>query len=269
MSEEQTLTYNVDTESVSAEDNLNESEQESLRIGEVMENQQENLLAGKYKNAEELEKAYTELEKKLGDTDSEEDSEEESEEEGEEEGEEEETEDDDFTLDNNIIDRIYEAGSNDELTEDLLDELNQTEPQELARLALEFKQQSIQNSPRSLTEQDTQELQNTIGGPEAYQNMMEWADANLPEQDIGMYDTVIQRGDPLACFFAIQALAARYQESIGRDGQMVTGKAPSSQGDVFNSQQEMIQAMEDNRYNDDPAYRQAVLEKLERSNIDF
>ena len=33
--------------------------------------------------------------------------------------------------------------------------------------------------------------------------------------------------------------------------------------------EEMIKAMEDDRYNDDPAYREAILQKLERSNINF
>ena len=55
----------------------------------------------------------------------------------------------------------------------------------------------------------------------------------------------------------------------GRDGQMLTGKAPKSTSNVFNSQAEMIKAMEDERYNDDPAYREEILQKLERSNINF
>ena len=41
-------------------------EAESLRIGEEMLEAQEQRLAGKYKNTEELEAAYLELQKKLG-----------------------------------------------------------------------------------------------------------------------------------------------------------------------------------------------------------
>ena len=40
---------------------------ETLAIGEQMEADQEQMLAGKYRNAQELEKAYLELQKKLGD----------------------------------------------------------------------------------------------------------------------------------------------------------------------------------------------------------
>ena len=45
---------------------LTEEEQDSLKVGEQLEAEQEGLLAGKYKNAEELESAYLSLQKKLG-----------------------------------------------------------------------------------------------------------------------------------------------------------------------------------------------------------
>ena len=62
----ETLTYDAGTDTVTTSENLNEAEQESLEIGEEMQAQEENLLAGKYKNAEELEKAHVELQKKIG-----------------------------------------------------------------------------------------------------------------------------------------------------------------------------------------------------------
>ena len=84
-----------------------------------------------------------------------------------------------------------------------------------------------------------------------------------------MYDAVMDTGNPQAAYFAVQALALKYQDAAGRDGRLVTGKAPKSTSDVFNSQQEMIKAMEDDRYNDDPAYREEIMRKLERSNVNF
>ena len=50
---------------------------------------------------------------------------------------------------------------------------------------------------------------------------------------------------------------------------MLTGTAPKSSGSVFRSQQEMVAAMSDPRYENDPAYRQDILEKLERSDLNF
>ena len=68
MSEEQTLSMEpvTNSENVDTVTNLSNEEKDSLLIGEQMERQQDNLLAGKYKDAQELESAYKELEKKLG-----------------------------------------------------------------------------------------------------------------------------------------------------------------------------------------------------------
>ena len=62
----ETLTYDPGTSDVTSSENLTEQEQESLKVGEELAEQQNQLLAGKYKDAEELEKAYVELQKKLG-----------------------------------------------------------------------------------------------------------------------------------------------------------------------------------------------------------
>ena len=62
----ETMTYDPGTDTVTTENSLTPDEQESLKVGEEMESQQEQLLAGKYKNAEELERAYVELQSKLG-----------------------------------------------------------------------------------------------------------------------------------------------------------------------------------------------------------
>ena len=48
---------------------FNEAEQEALIIGEAAEAEQNQMLAGKFKDAEALEQAYIELQKKLGETD--------------------------------------------------------------------------------------------------------------------------------------------------------------------------------------------------------
>ena len=260
----ETLTYDAGTDTVTTENNLNEDEQSSLVQGEEMEAQEEQLLAGKYKDAQELEAAYKELEKKLGEK-----SDEVSEEVNSEKEEETEVEDVPEEETENIIDRVFEAGKNNQLNDDLLKELQGTSQEDLAKIALDLKKQNQDAQPQQLTDEDVTKLKGVVGGDQNYSQIMSWAQDNIPEQDISMFDAVIEKGDPLACYFAVQALAYRYQEATGRDGQMVTGKAPKSTSDQFKSQAELIKAMEDSRYNDDPAYREAVLEKLERSNINF
>ena len=55
MAETLTMESNVEKTSI---DSLSAEEQDSLQVGEQMQEAQDNLLAGKYKNAEELEKGY-------------------------------------------------------------------------------------------------------------------------------------------------------------------------------------------------------------------
>ena len=63
--------------------------------------------------------------------------------------------------------------------------------------------------------------------------------------------------------------AYRFNDARGIDGEMIQGKAPKSEGDVFKSQAQVVKAMSDPQYDKDPAYRQAIYDKLERSNLEF
>lgn len=120
-----------------------------------------------------------------------------------------------------------------------------------------------------LTDEDIDALQDMAGGEQQYEQMLGWAGENLSEAEIDMYDDVMDSGDPAACFFAVQALMARYGDSTGVDGELLTGKSPSSVAQGFRSQAELVQAMSDPRYESDPAYRSDVINKLENSEIDF
>ena len=261
MSETQTYTYDAATETVTTEDNLTPDEQESLLVGEEMESKEETLLAGKYKNAEELEKAHIELQKKLGEK-SEEVSEEPK-------AKQEENKEEPKESTENILDELWSKSKDNKLDQETFDRLSKMNPVEIAKLAMQQRQASEKNTPREFTEKDVEQIHGFVGGSDNYNNMMAWAQQNVPEQEINMYDTVMDLGNPVAAYFAVQTLALKYQDQAGRDGKMVTGKAPKSTADTFKSQAEMIKAMEDDRYNDDPAYRQAIMEKLERSNINF
>jgi hypothetical protein len=120
-----------------------------------------------------------------------------------------------------------------------------------------------------LTDDDIEALQDMAGGEEEYQQMLSWAGENLSDEEIDMYDDVMDSGDPAACFFAIQALMARYGEDTGVDGELLTGSDPVSSPQGFRSQQELVAAMSDPRYESDPAYRADVINKLENSDVEF
>tara|TARA_S200000501_G_scaffold375126_1_gene426358 strand:- start:206 stop:982 length:777 start_codon:yes stop_codon:yes gene_type:complete len=242
---------------------LTPEEQDSLQVGEAMESQQEQLLAGKYKNAEELEKAHLELQKKLGEKSAE--PKEETVDEKPEEIKAEEKEDNKESKENKVLDELWnqrEKGFSD----DALQNLAKTNPGELAKEYLRYRESQ---QPKGLSEKDVTELKDLAGGPQKYDQLVDWATKNLPEKEQQMYDAVVDRGDPLACYFALQTVINKYENAVGVDGQLITGKAPSASTDIFRSQAELVEAMGDKRYENDPAYRQDVISKLDRSKINF
>ena len=237
---------------------LNADEQESLAIGEEMQEAQDQRLAGKYKNAEELEAAYLELQKKLGDP-----------ERGEQPTEtEEQKETEEKTTESTLFDRLYEE-SKGEFTDETLKELAESDPQDLAKMYLDYRHNNSAPEKQVLTEQDSQILKKSVGGEQAYSEMMQWASSNLNEQEIGMYDSVMDTGNAAAAYFAMQALSYRYKDSVGVDGNLLQGKAATNSTQGFKSQAEVVSAMQDPRYDRDPAYRQEVMAKLEKSNVQF
>jgi len=233
-------------------------ELDSLQVGEALQQQQEQLLAGKFKDAEDLEQAYLELQKKLG-----------SPEEREAEPEPEVDEDPQDQVDIDFLDRLWEE-SQTEFSDETLAKLEKMDPAEIAQMYLNFRERTEQEPAiNQLSSEDVTQLQNVVGGPDAYAQMMTWAQDALSDQEIAMYDQVMDNGDPASCFFAIQALAGRYRDLAGYDGQMLTGKAPTSQVQGFRSQAELVRAMSDPRYDNDPAYRADVAAKLEVSDLNF
>lgn len=237
---------------------LNADEQESLQIGEEMEQQQETMLAGKYKNAEELEAAYIELQKKLGAPKESKETEETTET---------EEEPEEASADSSLFDRLYEE-SKGEFSDETLKEIANAKPEELAKMYLDYRYNNTQEK-EVLSESDASALKKSVGGDAAYTQMLQWATDNLNEQEISMYDSVMDSGNAGAAYFAMQALSYRYKDSVGVEGNLLQGKASSNTTKGFKSQAEVVAAMQDPRYDRDPAYRQEVMAKLESSNVNF
>jgi len=232
---------------------LNADEQDSLAVGEEMQQEQEQLLAGKYKSAEDLESAYLELQKKLGESQPSEEPKEETAEEPE--------------ATTNILDTLWNE-SQSEYTQDTLKQLESMSARDLAQMHLEYRSKNS-SEPKEFNEQTVQQLQSVVGGADNYSKMVQWAASNLSSEEIDMFDAVMDSGNPQAAYFAINSFAQRYQDAIGFDGKLLTGKPSTAQPQGFKSQAELVAAMSDPRYDSDPAYRQDVMTKLESSDLDF
>jgi len=263
----ETLSYDP-TPDAEVMSSIESDEAESLAIGTELEADHEALLAGKYQNAEELEQAYLELQRKLGSNDELNEEVEYDEEEATDEDDTDESEDPsvDFLFNVNA-----EFAKNGELSEETWEQFsNFPSARDLAESYYRYQQQHESAAPTAveLSTADVGQIQNAVGGPAAYQQLTGWAADNFAPAEIEAFDQVVESGNMGAINLALQALYYRYTDAMGYEGQMIQGK-PARSRDVFQSQAEVVRAMSDRRYDRDPAYRQEVGEKLGRSDLEF
>lgn len=278
-----------DPEAIAA---LEAEEADSLEVGEKMIEEQQALLAGKYKNAEELEKAYLELQRMQGRGEDDDSGEEEEEYESDEEQVEGNFEryDEEGYVNQDAVAQAYGEGlaeafaeanidpwaMNDHfyendgtLTEEMYDQLNEagfsdeTIDAYLGGLRAEL---GYDDAANVLSESEISNIKNIAGGEEGYAQVVQWASENLPEEDIAAFDEVINTANEAAVRFAVKALVGQYEDAVGRTPELVTGKQ-SSTGQAYRSMAEVVRDMSDPRYDTDDAYRMDVMRKLERSNI--
>ena len=244
-----------------------EEEQDSLRVADELGEKENELLAGKYQNAEELEEAYLNLQKKLGSQD-------------------EDDEVEDTTLDEDEypedvadgVDLIQTASeeyfeNEGALSEETMERFKEMSSSELveAYMAIRDRNPDIDGGGYSedLTDAEMNQVYNSAGGEAEYNNLTTWAAQNLDESKMDAFNDIIDRGNATSIQIAVAGLRAEYENQEGYEGRMLTGKAARSSGDIFRSQAEVVQAMNDPKYDRDPAYRQDVYDKLERSNLQF
>ena len=263
MAETLTVDNQSDAEVISAAGELSAEEQDSLALGESLVEQQEQLLAGKYKNAEELEKAYNELEAKLGKRD----------EDVEVDDGEEPAEAFQSTPASDLIasasDEYWNNG--EQLSQETINKFSEMSSRDLvdAYIAMTQADPNYGPPPGDLADADINAIQNSVGGEAQYNQLTSWASNNLDQSQIDAFDNVINSGNRQMIQLAVAGLKAEYESANGYEGDMLSGKPPRSSGDVFRSQAQLVAAMSDPRYENDPAYRQDIMEKLDRSDLAF
>tara|TARA_B100000378_G_scaffold190724_1_gene155047 strand:- start:548 stop:991 length:444 start_codon:yes stop_codon:yes gene_type:complete len=129
--------------------------------------------------------------------------------------------------------------------------------------------QPVEPVASEITPDQISDIKSSAGGEKQYANVINWAKSNLDGKSINAFDEVVNTGSVEAIKLAVSGLKAQYDNANGVEGRMVTGKPPTNSGDVFRSQQELVAAMSDPRYDRDPAYRNDIIEKLDRSNLEF
>ena len=275
------------------QENLTAEEQDSLQVGEQMAEQQGELLAGKYKNAEDLEKAYVELQKKLGDKDGvsqEEGKGNENQEVDTEESNEPQLYKEDGSVNYESVNRDYGETlsnlfkeknvdpysiaehfykNNGQITQEMHDQLTGAGIAKEAVDAYLAGRAQDMGMNSQIAQTDINTIYQSVGGEQKYKTLMNWASQNLSQDSINSFDNLVNTGDANSIQLAVNGLVAQYQNDNGYEGRMLTGKAAKTNTDVYQSQAQLVEAMADPRYDRDPAYREAVREKLDRSDLKF
>jgi hypothetical protein len=241
------------------------------------------LLAGKYKSVEDLEKAYKELQSKLSRGESlppkaEDDNTADDQNGGDDE------EDDkpagdareiygdliggklddagiDFqdmnvrwqqsgTLESGDYDQLAEAGFNKDMVDAYLSGLQYKAAQDTA-----------------LSVKEVTSIKESLGGEAEYNKMIQWAGANLPPEEVEGFNQIINTQPMSAVKMAVAGLHARYTAVEGREPKLIGGRASKGSSDKFESTAQLVEAMSDPRYSKDPAYQRKIQEKLGRSSI--
>ena len=228
-------------------------------------NENPELIGGKFKSQDELLKAYEELQKKMssGETTEEESTSEETEPESSTEEEvEEKLTDAEFAL--SKASEVY--AKDGKLDEASIEELSKMDSKELIQAYVQYysKNQASQAAQQQQAV-DSKSIYDSVGGEEAYTEMIGWAANNLSPEEIASYNEVTSSGNTAAVKFAVEALSNRYKSSEGSEAPLVTGRKAAPSKDRFRSHAELSRAISDPRYSSDPAYRADVEAKLSRS----
>ena len=230
------------------------------------------LIAGKFKTVEDMANSYKELEGKLGQVSEEDQATEETEEQAEE-GE--------FNAEeyygDGLASVLEEVGIDaQDITQRFTDtgEISEDDYSKLGEAG--FSKQVVDtylDGLRGVGEGDeipTQQIQNikdSVGGDQAYEQMANWCQENLSEQEIKAFDKITETADAPVIQLAVEGLYTRYQNAMGVEPDLVTGRPAASGPNPYRSTAEVVAAMSDKRYGKDVSYTEDVQNRLAGSDV--
>jgi len=231
-----------------------EPDQQQAETTEEPQSEQERpeWLPEKFESAEDLAKAYGELESKMGRPEEEQVEEEVTETEPSTESNEAQTLITDasqefFENDGKLTDETYEALAKVGLNRELVD--------------------SFARGQAALQDSESTAIKGAANGE--YDTMSEWAGEVLSDEEMNTFNDVVNNGTVEHAKLAVSGLYARYKNETGGQGpKLVTGNTTGTSTMPYQSMQEVSRAMQDPRYKSgDKAYHAEVDRRLAVSNI--
>ena len=215
-------------------------------------------LPEKFESAEDLAKAYGELESKMG-AGAEQEEQQVEEQEQEEKPEQSENE---FTETQKLISdaskQYYENGG--EIPDETYEAL------EKAGINRELVER-FKAGQEALEEGEISQIKGAAG--DEYDAMSDWAGKNLDDDEFSAFNEVVNNGTVQQAKLAVKGLYARYKSEVGATGpKLVTGGTTGSSTMPFNSMQEVSRFMQDPKYKSgDKAYHAELDRRLAASNF--
>ena len=216
-------------------------------------------LPEKFKSPEDMSKAYSELEKKLGQP-TEEGTEEPEQVEEKTEDKEEQTEENSSEAYQAVAEASKEFFENDgQLSEETYNTLEKAGlPRDLV--------DSYAAGQQALLSSEEGQIKSVAQGN--YEAMAEWANENLPQEEVEAFDEAVTGGTVSQAKLAVQGLYARYQNEVGAKPKLTQGAVSGASTMPFRSMQELARAQSDPRYKSgDKAYHEEIDRRLQVSNI--
>ena len=135
------------------------------------------------------------------------------------------------------------------------------------------KSQTAPVSGGELSAADETSIMNEVGGAEAFQQLSGWAKGNLDASELSDYNAVVDSGNKQAIRWALKAMQARSSGGQAAEPRLIRGQAPATEPRKFNSQSEVLEAMNkrDSRgrklYETDTEYQRKFAELLSNSDV--
>jgi uncharacterized phage infection (PIP) family protein YhgE len=216
-------------------------------------------LPEKFKDPADMAKAYSELEKKLGQP-TEESTEESEQVEEKAENQEEQTEENTSEAYQAVAEASKEFFENDgQLSEETYNTLEKAGlPRDLV--------DSYAAGQQALLSSEEGQIKSVAQGN--YDEMATWANENLPQEEIDAFDEAVTGGTISQAKLAVQGLYARYQNEVGAKPKLTQGAVNGASTMPFRSMQELARAQSDPRYKSgDKAYHEEIDRRLQVSSI--
>jgi len=124
-----------------------------------------------------------------------------------------------------------------------------------------------EGAAEELAQEEVKSIRDSIGGDEAYGKMVSWALDNLSKPEIEAFNEATNTMSGPQLSMMVQGLYTRYQNAMGVEPSLYSGRAATSGPTPYRSTQEVVAAMSDKRYGKDVTYTEDVQRRLAGSDV--